>query len=199
MDRFDPQVHLSNNSVQKNFKNGERSGNLPDNNMWSSDDFKAFLNQQGKYTKIYLANYNMDKIHVVSYKNDTCFYPLLQHSPRGSLIDSRLCGRSNVMSSAMRFPFCHHTGRGDAWEETIYPGMKQAIIAVLISCQESLEYRKNSFELYGADFMIDEGMQPWLIEINSSPALGPSTHVTERLCRNVLEDTLKVKINRRIN
>ena len=35
-------------------------------------------------------------------------------------------------------------------------------------------------------------LQPWLLEINSSPALGPTTHITARLCANVLDDVIKV-------
>ena len=35
-------------------------------------------------------------------------------------------------------------------------------------------------------------LQPWLLEINSSPALGATTSTTARLCANVLEDVIKV-------
>jgi hypothetical protein len=36
-------------------------------------------------------------------------------------------------------------------------------------------------------------VQPWLLEINSSPALGSTTSVTARLCSNVLDDAIKVE------
>ena len=52
--------------------------------------------------------------------------------------------------------------------------------------------RKNSYELYGADFMLTTDLRPWLLEINSSPALGATTSITSRLCSAVLEDVIKV-------
>lgn len=48
----------------------------------------------------------------------------------------------------------------------------------MMAGQEHIEHRKNSHELYGYDFMIDEDYKVWLIEINSSPAMDFSTHVT---------------------
>ena len=47
-------------------------------------------------------------------------------------------------------------------------------------------------EMFGYDIMVDEDFNCWLIEINSSPAMDYSTHVTERLVKMVLEDTIKV-------
>ncbi len=49
--------------------------------------------------------------------------------------------------------------------------------------------------MFGYDFMIDENYKPWLIEINSSPAMDYSTKVTQRLVKLVLEDTIKVFVD----
>lgn len=40
------------------------------------------------------------------------------------------------------------------------------------------DVRKNSVELYGYDFMVDEKNNVWLIEINSSPAMDYSTVIS---------------------
>ena len=49
--------------------------------------------------------------------------------------------------------------------------------------------------MFGYDIMVDEDFNCWLIEINSSPAMDYSTHVTERLVKMVLEDTVKVVVD----
>ncbi|XP_031566355.1 protein monoglycylase TTLL8-like isoform X2 [Actinia tenebrosa] len=135
LEDFHVSIHLANNSVQKNYENDKvRDKRLPDENMWSSDDFKAYLN-----------------------KKDL----------------------------------------GDIWDNVIYPGMKKAVIYAVKSCQEIVEYRKNSFELYGADFIITDDYKPWLIEINCSPTMGASTGVTRKLCAQVVEDTMRVVLDRR--
>lgn len=68
--------------------------------------------------------------------------------------------------------------------------MKQAIMAVILSAKDDMEKREYSFELYGADFMITSDFQPWLIEVNSHPAMCPSTSVTARMCPEVIENVL---------
>ena len=63
--------------------------------------------------------------------------------------------------------------------------------------QDTMEFnfKCNAFELYGADFLLSYDLKPWLIEINSSPALGATTAVTTRLCAAMLEDVVRYNFN----
>ncbi|XP_045511626.1 tubulin glycylase 3A-like isoform X2 [Colias croceus] len=95
--------------------------------------------------------------------------------------------------------YLRQIGKYEMWDTKIYPGIKQCLIGAMLACQESMDKRQNSFELYGADFMLTEDFTPWLIEINSSPDLAPTTSVTARLCPQCLEDVVKVVLDRRAN
>jgi tubulin monoglycylase TTLL3/8 len=48
-----------------------------------------------------------------------------------------------------------------------------------------VQSRKNSCQLFGYDFLIDDQLGVWLLEVNASPTMEPSTAVTERLCAQV--------------
>ena len=48
--------------------------------------------------------------------------------------------------------------------------------------------RRNAFEVFGYDFMIDEDFRNWLIEVNSNPYFGiPNQYIRELLPRMVDE------------
>lgn len=83
----------------------------------------------------------------------------------------------------------------DVYEEEIEEKLKNVIINTLESVQDTFEYKKGCFELYGFDIMIDEEFNAWLIEVNSSPAMDYSTQVTEVLVKTCLEDTVKVIVD----
>ena len=52
----------------------------------------------------------------------------------------------------------------------------QTIRTSMISVRQSLNERNKvngnlSFELFGYDFMLDEDLNPWLIEVNTNPSI----------------------------
>ena len=90
----------------------------------------------------------------------------------------------------------HQTGE-DKWSSRILPRMKQIAKYAIMCAQDMVEHRKNSWELYGIDYMFDQNYEPWLIEINSSPACDYSTKVTENYVQSALPDILKVTLDHR--
>jgi tubulin monoglycylase TTLL3/8 len=83
----------------------------------------------------------------------------------------------------------------DIYEESIKPKIKKIVLYTLECVQDMVENTKSAAELYGYDIMIDQDYNPWLIEINSSPAMDYSTPVTKELVKQVLEDTVKVMVD----
>lgn len=51
---------------------------------------------------------------------------------------------------------------------------------------------ENCFELFGFDIMIDQGLKPWLLEVNSSPALAMDGAADQKVKPEMLKDTFKL-------
>jgi len=55
--------------------------------------------------------------------------------------------------------------------------------------------RYNSFEIFGYDFMIDEDMRPWLIEVNTNPCLELTAPYIARLIPAMVENSIKIAVD----
>lgn len=80
----------------------------------------------------------------------------------------------------------------EVFKSVIKPQMRRIISESIESVLENVQYRRNSFEILGYDFMIDEELKMWLIEVNSSPTMEYSTKVTTRLVKKGMADLAKV-------
>lgn len=80
------------------------------------------------------------------------------------------------------------TGLADPWTEKIWPQLKAAVIYSVLAVRDQCEHRHNSHELFGYDFMVDEDLNVWLIEVNSSPSMDYSAPTTEKLVKQVLKE-----------
>lgn len=149
-------------------------------------------NLHNYHESVHLTNYAVQKKYVVDQERD-----------------ERLPGE-NMWDCHSFQTYLRQIGKQDLWTDRIYPGielriakdhllncsrnltgMQRAIIGTMLASQDTMDRRPNTFELFGADFMICENYYPWLIEINSSPDLGNTTSVTARMCPQCLEDVVK--------
>lgn len=52
---------------------------------------------------------------------------------------------------------------------------------------------ENNFEIFGLDFMIDNDLKLWLIEVNSNPCLELSCPLLAQIIPNLVENVLQYK------
>lgn len=56
------------------------------------------------------------------------------------------------------------------WQKNMLPKINNAVWRTLKSVQEHIEQKASCFEVYGFDIVLDEDLNPWVIEVNLSPA-----------------------------
>lgn len=66
------------------------------------------------------------------------------------------------------------------------------ILTLLSQVQDVPDDTSNCFEMFGFDILVDENLKPWLLEVNSSPALGKDCSQDEVVKRPLLNDILEI-------
>ena len=76
--------------------------------------------------------------------------------------------------------------------EDINSSMKSIILDTLMSAKKyfTRSFRKKEFELFGYDFLIDEDMKVWLIEVNNNPYLGCPNQFIKDLMPKMVDEML---------
>jgi tubulin monoglycylase TTLL3/8 len=128
------------------------------------------------------------------------FSNLFSHLTNNSVVkysknfnDTKIEGNMWDCSQLSDFLKANH-GR-DVWKEELQEKIKKIVICSLESAKNGITQRKNSHELFGYDFMVDDQLNSWLIEVNSSPAMDYSTSITEKLVKEMSEDLIKVVVD----
>ena len=100
---------------------------------------------------------------------------------------------SNIWSLDILKSWLLYEGYGEnIWYEKIYPQMKNILKHTTLASSHNSSHRENTFEFFGADFMIDQDLNIILLEINRSPDPASNTKYQRQMFDNLAEDALKV-------
>jgi len=84
--------------------------------------------------------------------------------------------------------------RGKELVDKCFEGIRNIVYISLKSVQSVIINDKHCFEVYGFDVLIDEGLKPWLIEVNASPSLTASTGIDRTLKMGVIQDAFQIVV-----
>jgi hypothetical protein len=78
------------------------------------------------------------------------------------------------------------------WTKTVWPEIKRKIKATLEITKTCISTRKNSFEFLGYDIIIDSNLNPWVLEVNMSPAMAHRTDIQSNVIANMAEKMIDI-------
>lgn len=70
--------------------------------------------------------------------------------------------------------------------------IEETVVRTLLSVERVMISDPHCFELYGFDVLIDDALQPWLVEVNASPSMTSDTDTDAVMKSRILHDTFDV-------
>ncbi len=77
-------------------------------------------------------------------------------------------------------------------EDVIIKSIISVEFPVNSACKMFVPHRRNCFELYGFDILIDSDLKPWLLEVNLSPSLNCDSPIDMKIKSAMLVDLLNL-------
>ena len=87
---------------------------------------------------------------------------------------------------------------GKNFKKDIFPEMIKIIGLTLKAVKNKINImnRKNCFEIFGYDFILDVNFKPFLLEINTNPGLEESSPLIKMLVPRMIDDALRLTIDK---
>lgn len=105
---------------------------------------------------------------------------------------------ANIISLAQLIDHFKKEDSSVDWNSIFFNQIKKRIKQTLKGTWDRLDPSRKgySFQLLGFDFMIDEALHCWLIEVNNNPCLDECNSLLRRLIPRMLHDTLKLTVDK---
>ena len=79
--------------------------------------------------------------------------------------------------------------------ESTYGAMKRILSYTFQSGANKLQRKKGYYELIGCDFILDQYLNPYLLELNSNPALFTDVDVLNQVITPMMNDVLEIVLD----
>ena len=79
---------------------------------------------------------------------------------------------------------------GIDFDATLWKRIEMTVKLTLLAIAPSVPCRKQCFELYGFDILFDANFQPWIMEVNYSPALAVESQVDQSVKGELMTDMI---------
>mmetsp|Transcript_6421 Transcript_6421/g.5518 ORF Transcript_6421/g.5518 Transcript_6421/m.5518 type:complete len:137 (-) Transcript_6421:29-439(-) len=75
--------------------------------------------------------------------------------------------------------------------------MKKLVVLTFLSSRQNFckNHKNSSFEIFGFDFIVDEKLKIWLLEVNTNPCFEESSQLLSELLPRMIDDALKLTID----
>lgn len=77
-------------------------------------------------------------------------------------------------------------------EDVVIKTILSAENVIFNACEQYVPFRNNCFELLGFDILIDNQLNPWLLEVNLSPSLACESPIDQRIKGELIADLLTI-------
>ena len=82
----------------------------------------------------------------------------------------------------------------EEFEAKVISKIKEIMRLIFLQIKDKLDRTFGTFELLGWDFLLDEDLNPYLIEININPALFTDTSTQKLIIPKLVSDTVKIAL-----
>jgi hypothetical protein len=91
----------------------------------------------------------------------------------------------------------HYPGCPGGFERAILPKMKYFAAMTMAAVKRRLNpnKRRQCFEIFGYDYIIDSDFNVWLIEVNTNPCIEESSNLLKMLLPRMLDDAFRLTLD----
>lgn len=166
----------------------------------SLNPLKVFVYQDG------LARFCSDKFSLEEQHLTNRYAHLTNYSINKHSLKFRVCEDDTEVGQGGKCLITHLKSQlSESNYKFMFDRMEDIIVKTIISAENTMfkaahncvKYRDSCFEVLGFDFLLDSYMNPWLLEVNTSPSFATDSKLDYELKSKVLTEVLNiVGINR---